>query len=134
MRRNNRDGEKTSKELVRIPATIRVECRSGAVYFESCQRCGGHPVMRSSYVPRQPVTTDFSDVEDYIGGILPLFRQGKPDANAACDCAIGTLMMTRMGLQRYDSFSGTSRDDTKHSLVTSELKRRAENLRAKPGK
>lgn len=65
------------------------------------------------------------EIRGVSGGILPVYREDGPDEAAACSCQIGSFLMDRYGLRRYDALPGTSPEDTKHTLVMAHGKRMA---------
>jgi hypothetical protein len=79
--------------------------------------------VKRSYVPIHPIINDFSNVRDYVGGTLPVFTESG-DYDAACSCQIGKLRMAEWHLPAYDSLPGTSKSDTKHSIMMAMLKLR----------
>ena len=93
-------------------------------------------MVSRTHVPLKPIKGTGNDVDladtmgvsypngqlvtGYSGGILPVYTT-HGERSAACHCHIGTYMMMRYQLQRYDALPGTSRDDTKHTLVMAHM-------------
>mgnify|MGYP001611908401 CR=1 FL=1 len=129
MPRKERNGSEskpkpTLGEELQIGAQHPVFTRSGT-YYETCPRCNGHPIVLGTYVPRSPIRddSDWTKVVDYTGGVLPYYREEGRELSTSCDCAIGTWMMKLHGMRRYDSYPGTEKTDTKHSLLVGHYRR-----------
>ena len=115
------------RPLPRIEATIQVQGKRG-IFYVTCERCMGHPIMANSYVPRRPVfARDYVDEPrnptGFVGGVLPVFTEGTRDQQAACSCEIGDRQAERLNLELYDSLPGTSPEDTKGALVGGNARR-----------
>jgi hypothetical protein len=78
------------------------------------------------YSEKVGMTIHYSDgqvVTGYVGGVIPVYLESGADYDAACSCEIGTYVMMRHGLKRYDSLPGTSSEDTKHSVIMAHYER-----------
>ena len=63
------------------------------------------------------------NIQRVSGGMLPFYSKKGNSIVAACDCSVGTYMMKRYHLMRYDSIPGTLKTDTKHDLVVGHFTR-----------
>lgn len=81
--------------------------------------------MITTHVPLNPVNskTPRWKIKGYFGGILPVFDGDSSGYSGACHCEVGTYMMKLYKMIRYDSIPGTSREDTKESIIAAELER-----------